>query len=68
MFAPVAVFLSAVTVPLGFYAGERIRSNEGIAGWISREKKGVQLISPAVLVICLGLVVLFRLIIPHSFS
>ena len=68
VFAPVAIILSAVTVPLGFYVGEKIRSQEGFPAAIFGNKIPVRLISPATLAICLVLVVLFRLIVPQVIS
>jgi hypothetical protein len=68
MFAPVAIILSALTVPLGFYAGEKIRSQEGFPVVLFRNKIPGSLVSPAILIVCLALVVLFRLIIPHGLA
>lgn|GEM_PF-209499 len=68
VFAPVAIILSAVTVPIGFYAGERIRSQEGSVSRIFGGRIPAWLVSPATLAICLALVVLFRLIVPQGIS
>lgn len=68
MFAPVAIILSAVTVPLGFYVGEMIRAQADLPGVIFNKKITGRLVSPAILIICLALVVLFRLIIPQGLT
>jgi hypothetical protein len=62
-FAPIAILLSAFTVPIGFVAGERIRriSTKEIPGSVFRLTGS--LASPLTLVLCLALVFLFRLIV-----
>jgi len=67
-FAPVAVIFSAITVPLGFLAGEKIKSvAEGYDLDIKR-KALRYMITPATLVICLALVVLIRLTLSANIS
>ncbi len=68
MFSPVAIIFSAITVPLGFYAAERITAESAGLSMIFRNKAISYLISPATLVVCLVLVFLFRLLVPMSFS
>jgi len=62
-FAPLAIFFSAFTVPIGFVAGERIKkiSTNKISGSVFRLNGS--LASPLTLVLCLALVFLFRLIV-----
>jgi hypothetical protein len=68
MFAPVAIVLSSVTVPLGFYLVERLLADAEGSGPILQNKAFRYLVSPATLVICLVLVFLFRLAVPMAFS
>jgi len=68
IYAPVAIILSAVTVPLGFYLGERIGKPAGFPSTLFGNRIPGRLISPAILAICLVLVVLFRLFVPQGLS
>jgi len=68
MFAPVAIVLSMVTVPLGFYVVERLLADSKAAGPVIQNRAIRHLISPATMIICLVLVFLFRLAVPMSFS
>ena len=66
-YGPVAILFSAITVPLGFRAGDRIKA---YAERISPELKSrfVRVTaSPAALVLCLALVLLFRMIVHTGF-
>ncbi len=67
-FAPVAIILSAFTVPVGFVAGERIRkiSSMGTPGYVFRLTGSIA--SPLTLVVCLALVALFRLVLTSGAS
>ena len=67
-FAPVAVVLSAFTVPLGFITGEKIRSTATNFEIVIEKKALRYLISPATLVLCLALVALIRLILTQDMS
>jgi len=62
-FSPVAVALSAFTVPLGFLAGEKIRSTAVNFEMVIKRKTLRDLLSPATLVLCMVLLALFRLIL-----
>ena len=68
MFAPVAILVSAVTVPLGFYIAEYFFTDAGKFDPIIKKRAIRYLISPATLIICLVLVFLFRLAVPMNFS
>jgi len=68
MFSPVAIVLSAVTVPLAFYTAERIVAGSESFEQAIRSRALRIIISPVTLVICLALVFLFRLAVPMSFS
>lgn len=67
-FAPVAVIFSAITVPLGFLAGEKIRSVAEGNELVNQNKLIRRLVTPATLVLCLALVVLIRLTLSASIS
>ncbi len=62
-FAPLAILLSAFTVPIGFVAGERIRKISSMGTQRSVFMLTGSLASPLTLVLCLALVFLFRLIV-----
>jgi len=66
-FAPVAVAFSAVTVPLGFLAGDRIRIFIDNLSLQIKNSFVKVMASPATLVLCLLLVVLFRMIVNTDF-
>ena len=60
-YAPVAIFLSLVTVPLGFWLGAHIEAIETKFEEASLGRKLKYLASPATLILCLGIIVLIRL-------
>jgi len=60
-YAPVAVFLSFVTVPLGFLVGVKIRTLEAKFEESSWGRKLRYLASPATLIFCLAVITLIRL-------
>ena len=62
-FAPVAIAFSAITVPLGFRAGERIRPLAENFELSLKSRLFRYTVTPATLVLCLVLVVLIRLIV-----
>jgi hypothetical protein len=62
-FAPLAILFSAITVPLGFVAGERIKKISGRETSRAVFRLSGSLASPLTLVFCLALVFLFRLIV-----
>jgi hypothetical protein len=68
VFGPVAIALSAITVPLAFPVGEWIASLSGNIETVVRPKAIKYLISPGALALCLALIVLFRMIFPESVS
>jgi hypothetical protein len=60
-FAPIAIAFSALTVPLGFWAGEKyrvVRESEANTGRRTLRR----LVSPSTLVLCLAVIVLIRLV------
>ncbi len=65
-FAPVAVIFSAITVPLGFLAGEKISSTAASDDSMMKSKLLRHFITPATMVLCLALVVLIRLIVSSN--
>jgi hypothetical protein len=67
-FAPVAIVFSAITVPLAFPAGEKIKLAAASFEMAARQKILMYLITPATVVLCLVLIVVFRLIFPESLS
>ena len=67
-FAPIAVILSAVTVPLGFITGEKIRSTAANFEMFIERKALRDLITPVTMVLCLVLVALIRLILTPEMS
>ncbi len=60
-YAPLAVFISCVTVPLGFWAGARISVLETKLAEAPAGRKLRYITSPATLLICLAIIVLIRL-------
>jgi hypothetical protein len=60
-YAPLAVFISLVTVPLGFWAGVKIRTLETKLEESDQARKMKYLISPATLILCLAIITLIRL-------
>ena len=61
-YAPLAVFLSSVTVPLGLWVGVKIRTLEATFEEENRGRKLRYLISPATLILCLAIIALIRLV------
>jgi len=61
-YAPLAVFISLVTVPLGLRAGVKIRALETKLDESSQARKLKYLISPATLFLCLAIITLIRLV------
>ena len=60
-YSPVAIFLSLITVPLGFFVGAQI---ETIKAKFEEKTLGIELkylASPVTLILCLGIIVLIRL-------
>lgn len=60
-YAPVAVILSSVTVPLGLWAGAKIEIVETKYKELSQGKKFRYIVSPAVFILCLAIMALIRL-------
>lgn len=60
-YAPLAVGLSFLTVPLGFLAGAHIEALDARIEALPRRRTLHNLVSPAVLVLCLGIIALVRL-------
>ncbi len=60
-YAPLAVFISFITVPLGLWAGVKIRTLETNLEESGQAKKIKYLISPATLILCLAIITLIRL-------
>ena len=60
-YAPVAVFLSVVTVPLGLMFGAKIKVLETKFEGVKRGKKLRYLATSATLILCLAIIVLIRL-------
>ncbi len=67
-FAPIAILLSAFTVPVGFMAGERIRKIASTGPQRSAFRLTGSIASPLTLVLCLALVALFRMIVSSGAS
>jgi hypothetical protein len=67
-FAPLAILFSAFTVPVGFVAGERIRTVAATGATRSVFRLSGTIASPLTLVICLALVALFRMIVTSGAS
>ncbi|KPK81194.1 MAG: hypothetical protein AMS27_15680 [Bacteroides sp. SM23_62_1] len=65
-FAPVAIVFSAITVPLGFVAGEKISSSADNIEIALRSRLIRQMVTPVTLLLCLALVVVIRLITSTS--
>jgi hypothetical protein len=67
-FAPVAIAFSAITVPLAFPAGERIRAIRANYEILSQPKLLRYLVTPVTVVLCIALIVLLRIIFPENIS
>ena len=61
-YAPLAVLLSSVSVPLGFFAGEKIKALEVKWGMLYPGKKLGYLLSPATLLLCLAIIAFMRIL------
>jgi len=59
--APLAVFLSSVTVPLGLWAGVKIRTLETKLDDSNQARKLRYIVSPGTLILCLAIITLIRL-------
>jgi hypothetical protein len=66
VFGPVAIVLSAITVPLSFPAGEWISTVSTNIKLKERPRVLRYLITPGAMILCLVLVVIFRIIFPES--
>lgn len=60
-YAPLAIFLSLVTVPLGFWAGAQLVAIKAKFKEATLGRKLKYLVSPATLILCLAIIVLIRL-------
>jgi hypothetical protein len=60
-YAPLAVFISLFTVPLGFWAGVKIRTLETELEESDQVRKLRYLISPVTFILCLAIITLIRL-------
>lgn len=60
-YAPVAIFLSLVTVPLGFFVGAQIEAIKTKFEETNLGRKHKYLASPATVILCLGIIILIRL-------
>lgn len=60
-YAPLAVFLSALTVPLGAMIGVKLQSIETLFQTSSKARKLGYLLSPGTLLLCLVIITLIRL-------
>jgi hypothetical protein len=67
-FAPIAILFSAITVPVGFVAGEWIRKTSVAQPQRSILRLSGSLASPVTLIICLTLVAVFRMIVTAGAS
>lgn len=67
-FAPVAMAISAITVPLAFPAGEKIRSAAASYETAIKPKVWRYIVTPGTVVLCLVLIVILRVIFPESIS
>jgi len=68
VFGPIAIALSAITVPLAFPAGEWIDSISKNIELTQKPNTLRYLITPGAIILCLVMVVLFRMIFPESIS
>ncbi len=68
VFGPVAIAVSAITVPLAFPAGEKIRSAAALYETDSKTKVWRHIVTPGTIVLCLALIVIFRIIFPENIS
>ena len=67
-FAPVAILLSMITVPLGFFVSDRFHAGDGTMAIYFGRKRWSHLVSPATMVICMVLIFLIRILIPMHIS
>lgn len=61
-FAPLAVTLSILTVPLGFWAGEKLKVTMSKFEMTNRKKTLKYIVSPVTLALCLAIIALIRLV------
>jgi hypothetical protein len=67
-FGPVAMAVSAITVPLAFPAGEKIRAVAAGYETFAKQKVFRYMVTPATVVLCLVLIVILRIIFPDTIS
>jgi hypothetical protein len=67
-FAPVAIAFSAITVPLAFPAGEKIKSVASTFETAIQPKAWRYIVTPGTVVICLVLIVILRIIFPENIT
>jgi hypothetical protein len=67
-FAPVAMVVSAITVPLAFPAGEKIKAIATSYESAAKYKVWRYMVTPMTVVLCLALIVIFRIIFPETIS
>jgi hypothetical protein len=67
-FGPVAMAFSAITVPLAFPAGEKIRSAAASYETDNKTKVWRYIVTPGTIVLCLALIVILRIIFPENIS
>jgi hypothetical protein len=68
VFGPVAIAVSAITVPLAFPAGEKIRSAAVSYETDNKFKVWRHIVTPGTIVLCLVLIVILRTIFPENIS
>ncbi len=61
-YGPLAITLSLLTVPLGFWTADKLKSVTTESGWRLQSRVLRQLVSPIALILCLGIVAIIRLI------
>ena len=61
-FAPFAIALSIITVPLGFWAGQKFKIIKAENKYVKPSKTLIRFLSPVTLVLCLAIVTLIRLV------
>jgi hypothetical protein len=67
-FGPVAIGFSAITVPMAFPAGEKIRGAAADYEVVIKQKAFRYLIAPTTMILCLVLIVILRIIFPENIS
>jgi len=61
-YAPLAVLLSSISVPLGFFAGEKIKGLELKWEGLYPGKRWEYILSPATLLLCLAIITFIRIL------